>query len=161
MKKIKILVFSDSHGREKNIEKAIEDHGCRADALIFLGDGLRGAENVFQKYPHIPHLCVKGNCDGLVFNQVDEATLDLGGIKILCMHGHLYDTKSSLLRAGLRAREVGASLLLFGHTHAALEMREEGLVYFNPGTIGLGYPNCTYGVIEIIDNKIVCGHGTV
>ena len=46
MKKTKILVFSDSHGKEHNIETAIKAHGGHADAFIFLGDGLMGANAV-------------------------------------------------------------------------------------------------------------------
>ncbi len=161
MKKFKILIFSDSHGREKNIDAAIEAHCGRADAFIFLGDGLIGANSVFEKYPNVPHISVKGNCDQLFINEREEAVIDIGGVKILCMHGHKYDVKSSLLWAGYRAKEVGASLLLFGHTHSKLELRRDDLIYFNPGTIGKGYPQCTYGVIEIVGDHIVCSHGIV
>ncbi len=161
MKKFKILVFSDSHGREANIEAAINAHGGRADAFIFLGDGIIGATSVFEKYPGVPHLCVKGNCDPIFVNERDEATIDMGGVKILCMHGHKYDVKSTLLWAGYRAKEVEAQLLLFGHTHSKLELRRDDLIYFNPGTVGKGYPQCTYGVIEIVGEHIVCSHGVV
>ena len=161
MKKTKILVFSDSHGREKNIETAIEVNGGRADAFVFLGDGVLGANSVFEKYPNVPHVCVKGNCDPLFVNEVDETVIELGGIRILCMHGHKYDVKSTLLWAGYRAKEQNCQMLLFGHTHSKLELRRDDLIYFNPGTIGRGYPDCTYGVIEIVGNQIVCSHGKV
>lgn len=161
MKKIKILVFSDSHGKERNIETAIKAHNGRADAFIFLGDGLMGANAVFEKYPNVPHICVKGNCDPLFVNELEEAVIELGGIKILCMHGHKYDVKSTLLWAGYKAKEKGCQLLLFGHTHSQTEIRRDDLVYFNPGTIGRGYPKSSYGVIEIVDDQIVCGYGFV
>lgn len=161
MKKIKLLVFSDSHGRERNIEAAIEAHNGRADAFIFLGDGIIGAQSVFEKYPNVPHICVKGNCDPLFVNEREEALIDMGGVKILCMHGHKYDVKSTLLWAGYRAKEQEAKLLLFGHTHGAIELRRDDIVYFNPGTVGRGYPKCTYGVIEIVGEHIVCSHGTI
>ncbi len=161
MKKIKLLVFSDSHGREKNIDEAINAHNQKVDALVFLGDGIIGANEVFNRYPHIPHISVRGNCDFAVGGERDEALIDMGGTKILCMHGHKYDVKSTLIRAAYRAKEVEADVLLFGHTHDPLEMRRDGLVLFNPGSIGRGYPDRTYGVIEIVDGKIICGHGTV
>lgn len=161
MKKIKLLVFSDSHGSEKYIDSAIAAHNGRADAFIFLGDGLRAAEAVFAKYPDVPHICVRGNCDLYASGELDEVTLDMGGIKILCMHGHKYDVKSTLLRAAYRAKEKEASLLLFGHTHGPLELREDGIVMFNPGSVGMGYPDRTYGVIEIADGQIICGHGKI
>ena len=157
----KILIFSDSHGRESNIEKAILDHNGRADVFVFLGDGLNGANSVFEKFPNVPHVCVKGNCDSLFTNEIEETVLELDGIRILCMHGHKYDVKSTLLWAGYRAKEKNCQLLLFGHTHSKTLINEDGLIYFNPGTVGRGYPECTYGVIEIVDGKIVCGHGTI
>ncbi len=161
MNKLKLLVFSDTHGREKYIETAIAAHGGKADALIFLGDGILGANEMFGKYPHIPHICVKGNCDLYAIGEVDEALIDMGGVKILCMHGHKYDVKSTLMRAAYRAREREAQLLLFGHTHAPVELRDESLVMFNPGSLGLGYPHRTYGVVEIVDGNIVCSHGKI
>ncbi|MBQ5332684.1 MAG: metallophosphoesterase [Oscillospiraceae bacterium] len=159
MKTLKLLVFSDTHGLESNIEKAIKAHGEKADALIFLGDGILGANEIFGRYPHIPHVCVRGNCDLYASSEVDEALVDIGGIKILCMHGHKYSVKGTIMRAVYRAREREADLLLFGHTHEPLCRKEEGIVVFNPGSLGLGYPERTYGVVEIADGEIICGHG--
>lgn len=161
MKSIKILVFSDSHGREHYIEKAIEDHGGKADALIFLGDGIKGAARVFEKYPHIPRALVRGNCDYSAEDEADEAVINLGGVNILCTHGHKYSVKSTLMRAGLRAREKNCALLLFGHTHNPTEIRTEELIYFNPGSVGMGYPHRSYGVVNICGNNIICSHGKV
>ena len=159
MKKLKLLVFSDTHGHESYIERAIKAHGEKADALIFLGDGILGANEVFAGYPHIPHVCVRGNCDVYATGEVDEALVDMGGIKILCMHGHKYSVKSTLVRATYRALEREADMVLFGHTHVPEEKREMGVVLFNPGSLGRGYPERTYGVVEIVDGEIVCGHG--
>ncbi len=40
-------------------------------------------------------------------------------------HGHLYDVSMSLTRLDLKAREIGASVVLFGHTHRlAAEMSQ-------------------------------------
>ena len=48
---MKILVFSDSHGRGKNIVRAIEDHGGACDAVIFLGDGVNEMDYVKSHFP--------------------------------------------------------------------------------------------------------------
>ena len=161
MKKFKLLVFSDTHGNESNIEKALKAHGEKADALIFLGDGILGANEVFARYPHIPHVCVRGNCDIYAAGESDEALVDMGGVKILCMHGHKYSVKSTVVRAVYRALEKEADMLLFGHTHQPEVRREQGIVLFNPGSLGRGYPDNTYGVVEIVNGEIVCGHGKI
>ncbi|MBQ4109067.1 MAG: hypothetical protein IJC80_06665 [Clostridia bacterium] len=43
---MKILVFSDSHGRAKNIVEALEIHGGVCDFAVFLGDGLKDIDYV-------------------------------------------------------------------------------------------------------------------
>ena len=161
MKNIKLLVFSDSHGRARYIENAIEAHSGRADAFIFLGDGISDAERAFAKYPDVPSVIVRGNCDFNAGGYIDEAMINLGGVNILCTHGHKYSVKSTLTPLGMRAMEKGADIVLFGHTHDEREIRVASLVYFNPGSVGMGYPKRSYGVVNICDKKIICSHGTV
>lgn len=55
------------------------------------------------------------------------------GKTIFVTHGHLYDAKSGLYRITSAAREAGADILLFGHTHMPLTLYEDGLYIMNPG----------------------------
>ena len=64
-------------------------------------------------------------------------------------HGHLYDAKSGLYRITSAAREAGADILLFGHTHMPLTLYEDGLYIMNPGSCHGYY--ASYGIIDITD----------
>ena len=52
---MKILVFSDSHGNEDNMIRAVErERPFTLDAIVHLGDGWRDAEALHRLYPRIP-----------------------------------------------------------------------------------------------------------
>jgi putative phosphoesterase len=159
---MKLLVFSDSHGRGKNILEAVDLHGGVADAIIFLGDGLSDLEAVKRKYDKIPVFSVKGNCDFYDFNDTPEEILvNFDGIKILLCHGHKYGVKSSLTRILYRCLELEADAVFFGHTHVPVEMTEyvaeKRIQIFNPGSIG----SYSYGVVNTSGKVLVMSHGSL
>lgn len=163
---MKILVFSDSHGVTDNIEKALAEHRGTFDAVIHLGDGAGDVKRCAVP-AGVDVIAVAGNYEDffsayMPHEYLSERVAELGGVKILCTHGHRYGVKSSLERAIARAAGVGASLLLFGHTHRPQETSEvlpsgEILRIFNPGTAGHGYPS-SYGIVEIRDGQILTSH---
>ncbi|MBQ2326197.1 MAG: metallophosphoesterase [Clostridia bacterium] len=156
---MKLLVFSDSHGAAGRLFKAAEAHPD-ADMFIFLGDGLRDAEALFERYPKTPAVAVNGNCDMFSVSAnsyLDEQTVDLGDIRIFCCHGHKYGVKSTLMRLYMRALEKEVGLVLFGHTHEPFERVNEGVRLFNPGSVMQG----SYGVIYIEGGAVVASHGKI
>ena len=58
---MKILVFSDSHGRLGLMTDAIEKE--RPQRVFFLGDNYRDGQALADAYPDIPMELVRGNCD--------------------------------------------------------------------------------------------------
>ncbi len=154
---MKLLVFSDSHGRYKKLECAAAMHPD-ADMFIFLGDGLRDAERVFELFGDIPSTIVKGNCDSLFSDShLSECTLDLTDARVMCTHGHLYGVKSGLGTLAAAAKQKNAGIALYGHTHIPLETRMDGVLLFNPGSVAEG----SYGIVYIEKNGILCSHGNV
>ena len=130
---MKLLVFSDSHGMPLYMRETLEKHRD-VDAVIFLGDGQNDFQMMRALFPNIAFYSVRGNCD-------------LDGAKIFCTHGHLYHVKSGLYTVVCAAREAGANLLLFGHTHEALETYDDGLYILNPGSCS-GF-RATCGLVDI------------
>ena len=105
---MKILVFSDSHGNEDNMVRAVErERPSTLDAIVHLGDGWRDAEALHRLYPRIPLEQVPGNCDLGRFEE-RERVVFFGDCRVLLCHGHTLGVKSSLLRASYEARERGA-----------------------------------------------------
>ena len=145
---MRILVLSDSHGMPSRILDAVEAHP-EAEALIFLGDGERDLDTVESYYHSLPNV-IKVNCDfssSLPLLRV----VTLGGKKIYCTHGHAEHVKYGTDELLLRARQEGADIVLYGHTHTGVTCYDDGLYIMNPGSIRDGH----YGMIDIVPGGIM------
>lgn len=165
---MKALIASDIHGRlaaAKKLERAIER--CKPNAIILLGDYLyNGPRNgVPQDYDPMA-VCqilnrfaskvigVRGNCDSRIdemllrFKIVDSKVTYLNGYRIDLIHGDLLTSDLLSVNRG--------DILMFGHTHVYMLKKEDGVVYFNPGSTSFpknGNP-ATYGLFEDLQLSI-------
>lgn len=146
---MKILVFSDSHGRLGLMVEAVEQE--LPQRVFFLGDNYRDGEALADAYPDVPVDIVKGNCD--FCSGPDELTVEVEGVRFLLTHGHRYYVKSGTWRLPEAAKKQGAAIVCFGHTHEALNQPEEGIWLFNPGTAGGIHNRAGYGVIHVEKGK--------
>ena len=154
---MKILVFSDSHSCPNRILKAVEAHRGKADLIVFLGDGIRDLDILNNKYPQIPVIKVRGNCDIFASNDVlNESILDFDGIRVLVTHGHNYGVKHGYGAIVNYARKEKVNAVLFGHTHVPCDEIEyfgdEKIQLFNPGSVAT---TSTYGVINTSNGILV------
>ena len=150
---MKVIVCADSHGAFAAAERLLEQNR-EAAAVIFLGDGAEEWEDLCAIYPQMPFYPVRGNCDWGSFDE-PERLLELEGVRILMLHGHTRNVKSSPLAAQYAAREWGADVLLFGHTHCPLVDWDGTLYTMNPGAAG-DPRRPTYGVITMENGKVDC-----
>lgn len=151
---MKILVISDSHRRASRIFDAVEAHPD-INHIIFLGDGADDFEEVGFVYPNKNYFAVSGNCD---FSSTLPTTriIKLNGKVIYACHGHLHRVKEGYERAVSAAKEAGADILLFGHTHMAISTYYNGIHILNPGSVGAPRDGkSSYGIIEITNDGIV------
>ena len=146
---MKILVFSDSHGRLGLMLNAIEKE--RPQRVFFLGDNYRDGQALTAAYPDLPIEMVVGNCD--FCDGPKELVLEAGGVCFLLTHGHRYYVKSGTERLADGAKRLGAAVACFGHTHEALNMPDRGVWLFNPGTAGGVHNRPGYGVITVENGK--------
>jgi len=123
----------------------------RPNLVIHLGDGAFDLRRLKGEFPEIPTLGVRGNCD-IGIDEDSIRTVTLEGVRILMTHGHIYGVKQGYATAIEAARDAGADLLLFGHTHRAEYMVVKGLHLLNPGSIMSG----NYAVAELKDGKLFC-----
>ena len=140
---MKILVLSDSHGNVEAMHTAVETE--HPQLLLFLGDGLRDAEALQERFPSLPIRTVPGNCDWGSAEE-PEQLLEIDGVRILMMHGHTRRVKYSMMNACYAAQEAGAQVLLYGHTHIPSVDYDGTLYTLNPGTIG-DRLRATYGIL--------------
>ncbi len=148
---MKILVMSDSHGKYKNMIDCVRL--IQPDEIFFLGDGWNDIAQVEKAFPDIPVEKVPGNCDFTVGEKNTKLVIR-NGKKILLTHGHEYSVKMGLYHYEMKAREVGADIALFGHTHCLFYDFQKDLTMLNPGSIGNPpFGNLpSYGIIEMEDN---------
>ena len=174
---MKLIVVSDVHGRSERLSAVLDMHK-NADALIFLGDGIRDLYRADAYSRGMSVIAVRGNCDGYCFVGEDyfpeEHCQTLEGYRFFMFHGHSKSVKTSLDLAIEAAVEKDADVLLYGHTHVALEKylpegREYGgtttkrpLRIFNPGSLGAGgIGRGSFGLIEIRGKDILMSHGSI
>ncbi len=150
----KLLILSDSHNSEQAIRRIIKAEPD-ADALIFLGDGLRDLERALTSTPRLRVYSVAGNCDYGALEPLDGlAAFDR--VVFFYTHGHMYGVKYDLDTLAEAAAARGADVALFGHTHSPFAEKRGDVFLFNPGSCGRCYigPN-TYGVMTLAQGEIV------
>lgn len=133
----KLLVLSDSHGAFQRVEEILEKNSA-IKTVIFLGDGESELEDMQNLYPDRRFFLVRGNCDW-GGSAPTERVVEAGGHRLFCTHGHCYGVKSgdfSALKAAARAQ--GCDIILYGHTHTARVLYEEGIFLCNPGSVRFG-----------------------
>ncbi|SIT83495.1 metallophosphoesterase [Edaphobacillus lindanitolerans] len=125
----KVAVLSDTHGYRDAIRRFRGAEEGSADLLIHCGDSEFGKED-----PDMDgFLAVQGNCDPPgAFPESLEA--EAGGLRILAVHGHLEGVKGGMLSLRYKASELGADIVLFGHTHGYGAEVDGGILFINPGS---------------------------
>lgn len=150
---MKVLIVSDTHGREQNLAEALEQTGP-IDQLIHLGDVEGGAEHIRELAGDAPAAIIAGNND-FFCDLPNERIFTLGGHRIFMTHGHGYFVHSGTLYLKREARKKGADIVMFGHTHKPYMEEDNELLVLNPGSLSLPRQKGhrpTYIVMEIADD---------
>lgn len=151
---MRILVMSDCHGAQGTMEKVLQKHGD-IKKVFFLGDGVTQVEEVMHFFPDRDFKIVSGNCDwDPVYPSFSNTVVE--GVKILFTHGHRFGVKGSRERLFEMARAMGATLVLYGHTHIADVEYRDGIYMVNPGALNgsRNGPN-GYAIIDITSAGIM------
>lgn len=145
---MKIGVMSDTHGSLLYLEKALDIlHEC--DVIFHGGDLLyHGPRNdipegynpkgFISKLNEVSNIIIaKGNCDSdvdqMVINHPIQAPFvmsQFGETRILMTHGYT-ETKDEIIK---KAKNMGADILILGHTHVKELYCDENLIVLNPGS---------------------------
>ena len=150
---MKVLIVSDTHGREQNLAEALEQTGP-IDQLIHLGDVEGGAEHIRELAGDAPAAIIAGDND-FFCDLPNERIFTLGGHRIFMTHGHGYFVHSGTLYLKREARKKGADIVMFGHTHKPYMEEDNELLVLNPGSLSLPRQEGhrpTYIVMEIADD---------
>ncbi len=140
----RIIVVSDTHRHLEYVLQFLENIK-EFDMIIHLGDNIFDADTLKKLYPQKPIIAVKGNTD--ISSCESEVFCNIEGVDFLITHGHIYGVKTGMERLYFRACELGAEVVLYGHTHIPVCEKENDILMLNPG--GHNSLNRGVGIIEI------------
>lgn len=164
---MKIGVMSDTHGSLLYFEKALKTlEDC--DVLLHGGDILyHGPRNdipkgynpkeVIARINDVKNILIaRGNCDAdvdqMVINhpiQSPYVMSQFGEIRIVMTHGYT-ESKEEVIK---NAKNMGADILILGHTHVKELYCDENLVVINPGSTSIPKDGThSVAIIEIIQS---------
>ena len=131
---VKIGIVSDSHGDIRVFEDMLAVPGAAAAELwLHAGDFAPDADDL-EKLTGKRVERVLGNCDVYADGIYEETVVEAAGYRIFLTHGHLFNVRFDTAMLSAAAREAGADIAVYGHTHTALEERGDVTV-LNPGSI--------------------------
>ncbi|ACB85519.1 metallophosphoesterase [Natranaerobius thermophilus] len=161
--KIKLAVISDTHGKIDDVVQSISKNEP-VHYILHAGDFLTDLHNIKYEIEHNPDLLkenplgyygVVGNCDG--YKSPSKLLIEVSGLRILLLHGHYEGVKNGLLQLNYLAEEERSDIVIFGHTHIPVNIQENGVLFFNPGSFNYprgGVKEPSYGIIEVSGNTL-------
>lgn len=133
--KMRILVISDSHGKNDDVKQVLEQVGA-IDMFIHLGDIERGPEYIRELAGCECHM-ISGNNDYDI-HLPNQDSFMIADKKVFITHGHRFYVGSGVERLREYAVDNGYDIVMFGHTHMPFLDIGEDVTILNPGSIS--YP---------------------
>ena len=153
---MKIGVIADTHipDRADDIPKEVLDNFKNVDMIIHVGDlvDLSVLDKLKAVCPNVKAVC--GNMDSYEVRKKlpQKVIIEIANHKIAVTHG--WGPPNRLIDMVTREfKDDNVDLIIFGHSHTALNEKKNNIVYFNPGspTDKIFSPYNSYGIIEIND----------
>ena len=159
---LKLVMVADTHSRPHERSAALIE-AERPDAILHAGD--IGDLAVLDGLARIaPLFAIRGNIDTHARDLPDVLTLEVSDgagtlLKLLLFHIAVYGPKLRGDAARL-ARELGATLVVCGHSHVPFIGKDRGLSVFNPGSIGPRrfHLPIVFGVLEVDRQRLRMHH---
>lgn len=132
---MKILIVSDTHRYHENYLSVLK-RVAPVDMVIHCGD-IEGGEYTVAQSAGCPVQMVQGNND--FFSDLPrEKEFQIGKYKVWLIHGHTYGVSVSNNLIKAEAKDRGADIVMYGHSHKPIVDIDDGIIAVNPGS--LTYP---------------------
>lgn len=132
----KVLIMSDSHNNNYNVQKAFEKARSLGgfDILVHLGD-VGNEFNMIANSAGVSSYMIRGNCD--YSTELKEfCVIEICKHKVFMTHGHRYAVDSGLETLRYAALSHECDIAMFGHIHRPV-LDEGDVTILNPGSISL------------------------
>lgn len=132
----KVLIMSDSHNNNYNVQKAVEKARALGGFDLFVHLGDVGSEfNQIASSTGVTSYMIRGNCD--YSTQLREfCAIEICGHKVFMTHGHKYAVDRGLEVLRYAALSHECDIAMFGHIHKPV-LDEGDVTIVNPGSISL------------------------
>jgi putative phosphoesterase len=151
---MRIGIVSDTHSRPlpKQMIKDFQD----VDFIIHAGDFCEVED--YEAIKKIKDLkAVYGNMDSLSMRKLlpRKQIFPCGKFSIGVFHGE-GPAQGVLEKVRSQFEKDKVDVVVFGHSHKAVNERINGVLYFNPGSPNddVCAPFCSYGILEISDKEV-------
>ncbi|AZT90940.1 metallophosphoesterase [Caldicellulosiruptor changbaiensis] len=152
---MKILVISDTHGITYDAERIVKKYEKNIVLCVHLGDLVKDAVYLQNKFPNLKFEIVRGNND-FTRDFPSEKIIEVGNKKILITHGHMYSVKSTYDLIVNHAKSFKVDAVFFGHTHQQEEFYSDNVLFLNPGSIALSRDGSrSYAIAEVTPFGVV------
>lgn len=129
---MKILIVSDTHGRDKNYLKIVRQTRD-FDMVIHLGD-VEYSEDIIREAVSCPVEMVAGNNDFFGCLPL-EKRFKIGKYNVMMTHGHRYYISMGSGRLKREAAAKGVDIVMYGHTHEPVIDISPNIIAINPGSL--------------------------
>jgi putative phosphoesterase len=151
---MKIGVISDTHvHRISELPSSLINALTRMDMVVHLGDF--HSEDLVNDLKEIADFRgVAGNHDGHIPGLPEKDLIEVNGKRIGIIHGHGCVFPFGF-KWGLTTQFEGKpDAILYGHTHACRNTVEDGILFFNPGSVIGRFPamHRSYGIMTVGDD---------
>lgn len=129
---MRVLIVSDTHRRNENYLKVL-DKISPVDMVIHCGD-IEGSEYLIAESAGCPVQMVVGNND--FFSELPrEKEFYIGKYKVFLTHGHSYYVSMNNEILKQEAKDRGADIVMYGHTHKPVVEIQKDIIAVNPGSL--------------------------
>ena len=154
---MRILVFSDTHGRTERMLDVIRE--TPHDMVVHLGDCVADARRIEAEFPDENLRYVAGNDLYDVMSRTPTRALFAAGrIAVMAVHGHDYSVRATMSKLYETAKSLSVALVLYGHTHVPRVDTHDGVTMFSPGSCSLDRSRTgnSWGLVEVEGEKVKC-----
>lgn len=153
-----MVVLADTHAprRWRGVPPRVAEHLRTAELILHAGD-VCTVDVLDELSGYAPVRAVRGNNDGpdiAAWGAPDRLVMDIDGLAV----GMIHDSGAATGRwARMRRVFPECQLVVFGHSHIPMDISDDGLRLFNPGSPSdrRRQPRGTLGVLQIASGRLV------
>ncbi|MBS4761410.1 metallophosphoesterase [Carnobacteriaceae bacterium zg-ZUI252] len=149
----RILVISDNHGIDNEMAQLLADYRQNVDYIVHCGDSeFPTTHSTWSLVDSV----VKGNMDFDAHYSV-ENIINMPFGKVYSTHGHLCRVNFSREHLATVAKQNGAKLAFYGHTHVLCVEKIDDVICINPGSFNHSrgnVPERTYAIVTIDEQNV-------